>query len=143
MNTPMGLKQGGGSCAFTPRTPDELKKSDGLVGSPVGPLHSPYFKSTPKGWSSKWPPQSDDEISRATNLWLGGMQIYVDLPDGKSITLDVTESERIWNIKEKIQIMEGIPIDQQCLLFAGNQLEDLKTLNYYNVQAASSILLLS
>ena len=144
LNTPEGLKHGGCEPWFTPHTPDELSS---LLRSPddskKSDCSSPFFKEgTPKGWCGNWPPKSDNEIYRATNLWLGGMQIFVDMPDGKTITLDVTESDRICNVKEKLQDMEGIPIDQQHLFFAGKQLEDEQTLNYYNVQAASTLLLL-
>ena len=90
---------------------------------------------------------SDYNIQKESTIHLvlrlrGGMQIFMKTLTGKTATLEVEQSDTVANLKEKMRAKEGIPADQQRLVFGGKPLEDSRTLSDYNIRSESTVFML-
>jgi ubiquitin len=75
----------------------------------------------------------DDSTLHLVLRLRGGMQLFVKTLTGKTVSIEVEEGESIEDVKAKIAEKEGIPAEQQRLIFGGQQLQDAKTLGDYDV----------
>ena len=76
---------------------------------------------------------SNSSLQNIIDIPRGGMQLFVKTLTGKTVSIEVEEGESIEDVKAKISEKEGIPPEQQRLIFGGQQLQDAKTLDDYDV----------
>jgi len=76
---------------------------------------------------------SSSPLREVLSVPRGGMQLFVKTLTGKTVSIEVEEGESIEDVKAKIAEKEGIPPEQQRLIFGGQQLQDAKTLDDYDV----------
>eukprot|EP00291_Cryptomonas_curvata_P010522 CAMPEP_0172177238 /NCGR_PEP_ID=MMETSP1050-20130122/15319_1 /TAXON_ID=233186 /ORGANISM="Cryptomonas curvata, Strain CCAP979/52" /LENGTH=77 /DNA_ID=CAMNT_0012849723 /DNA_START=128 /DNA_END=361 /DNA_ORIENTATION=- len=67
------------------------------------------------------------------------MQIKVKTLTGKEIEFDIEPTDTVKRIKERVEEKEGIPPQQQRLIFGGKQMHDDKTASDYNLEGGSTL----
>ena len=67
------------------------------------------------------------------------MQLFVKTLSGKTISVEVDDGDKIEDVKAKIEEKEGIPPEQQRLIFAGKQMDAHKTLEEYDLHDGASL----
>ena len=72
-------------------------------------------------------------------LRISPMTIFAKTLTGKTIPLEVKSNETIKDVKKQIEITEGIPSEQQALVFAGKELKDARKLSYYNLEKETRV----
>lgn len=65
------------------------------------------------------------------------MLVKVKTLTGKEIEVDVEPKEKVIKIKERVEEKEGIPPQQQRLIFGGKQMNDDKTIGEFNIEGGS------
>ena len=69
------------------------------------------------------------------------MKVHLALTSGRTFTVEVFPVDAIWSIKMAIEEHEGIPLDQQRVLFEGKELDNNKTLHHYNIREETTLTL--
>ena len=68
------------------------------------------------------------------------MQLFVETHTGDIVQLQVESSHTIETVKSNLQDKAGVLLDEQRFMsFAGKQLEDGRSLAYYNMQNGSTV----
>ena len=67
------------------------------------------------------------------------MQIYIKTLTGRTVSLIVEEGETIKTVKVKLRDKDGVPVEEQRLVYNNQELEDSKTLQQYGIMREATL----
>ncbi|XP_016098462.1 NEDD8 isoform X2 [Sinocyclocheilus grahami] len=77
-------------------------------------------------------------IPEAIRIWrMNCVARKLETLTGKEIEIDIEPTDKVERIKERVEEKEGIPPQQQRLIYSGKQMNDEKTAADYKIQGGS------
>ena len=79
-------------------------------------------------------------VDNAT-LVLGTMEVTVQLPNGKNVTVEMNSEDTVIRLKRFLKTDSGVALDEQYLMIGGDLMENTKKLSFYNIEHGDTIVM--